>query len=102
MSVPHRPATMEKTEHGYNRYTYGCRCEVCRDAKAAYVRASRERRRRALRLVRQVGAGRNYVAGITHGYAGYQDYACRCDVCMAARRERDVKYYRAVGRLVDA
>lgn len=77
----------ERIEHGYNRYTYGCRCGICRDAKSAYMRDSRERRRRARRLVQARGVGRNYVDGITHGYYGYVDAFCRCDVCTAAKRE---------------
>jgi hypothetical protein len=74
------------TQHGYLAYTYGCRCRTCREAKAAYMRDARERRHRARRLVQQHGAGgRNYVDGITHGYAGYQDYSCRCAICSAAK-----------------
>jgi hypothetical protein len=71
--------------HGaYNRYRSGCRCAACREAKAAYVRAARatasERRLEARR------AGVVYVAeGITHGYAGYQEAACRCETCVAAK-----------------
>jgi hypothetical protein len=72
-------------QHGYTAYAHGCRCRTCRDAKAAYVRDAREQRRRARRLVQQYGTGRNYVDGITHGYAGYQDYSCRCATCSAAK-----------------
>jgi hypothetical protein len=71
--------------HGYSPYTHGCRCQVCRDAKAAYMRDKRSRGHKVRRFVEsRPGAGRNYVDGITHGYAGYQDYSCRCEVCRAA------------------
>lgn len=82
------PGRTMTTEHGYNAYASGCRCEVCRDAKAAYMREARARRWRTLRLVRTHGTGRNFVDGITHGYSGYQNYACRCAICTAASSER--------------
>lgn len=74
-------------DHGYVRYTHGCRCEVCRTAKREYTRAIRAPYRRALKLVRERGEGRHYVDGITHGYSAYQNYNCRCDVCTAGKAE---------------
>lgn len=71
------------SEHGYGRYTNGCRCDVCRAAKVERMREYRNKRRRARDLVK-AGGGRNYVSGITHGYSGYQNYICRCRVCVAA------------------
>lgn len=77
-------------EHGYVRYTRGCRCQVCRAAKATYVRAKRASAREKRLWVALFGDGGRYVAtGITHGYAGYQDYSCRCEVCTAARSKHD-------------
>lgn len=32
---------MSKVDHGLSRYSYGCRCEVCREAATAYRRAWR-------------------------------------------------------------
>lgn len=72
--------------HGYSGYTNGCRCEVCREAKAAYIRG--KRRRAALRRVLAERWGLFYVAqGIAHGIAGYQDHQCRCEVCRLAKAE---------------
>lgn len=73
--------------HGYVPYTHGCRCEICRRAKAAYVR---NRRGAARVLANKVGNGlstdgRHVVAGITHGRFGYEERGCRCDVCRSTR-----------------
>lgn len=65
------------TRHGYGAYTNGCRCEVCRRAKAAYMRLKR------------AAEPTGHVEGITHGYAGYQDYKCRCDICRTAKYRAD-------------
>lgn len=75
--------------HGYVPYTRGCRCPICRGAKAAYMRASRAKASRRRRLVQVDGAGRNYVEGIVHGYGGYQNHHCRCDECRAAKSAVD-------------
>jgi hypothetical protein len=90
--------TLDTGPHGYNRYTDGCRCEVCREAKAGYMR----RRRAAGRLAAQLHAvcerrpGR-YVAPIKrHGTRyGYEEMGCRCDLCSAARAESDRRTYLA-------
>ncbi len=73
------------SEHDYIRYTRGCRCDECRAAKAAYMREKRAHWARKRRLSEADGAGRHFVAGITHGYSGYQDHSCRCEVCCASR-----------------
>jgi hypothetical protein len=76
--------------HGYIRYTKGCRCGVCREAKAAYMREKRADLARARKHINsRPNHGRNFVDGITHGYAGYQDYSCRCEVCKAAKVAED-------------
>lgn len=74
-------------EHGYGRYSRGCRCEVCRDAKAEYMR---QRRLAASEVAAmQAGLGRlSRVSGITHGRYGYEERGCRCEVCVAAREAR--------------
>lgn len=96
--------------HGYNRYTYGCRCEVCRKAKADYMRA----RRATARLIAQEhtrsatgrrGANGNtrtpgayrYVAPVkTHGTrAAYEEHGCRCFECTDARVQSDMRYRRS-------
>ena len=65
--------------HSYGGYTQGCRCDICRDAKAAYMR----KRRRAASLNPASGP----VEGIKHGTLfGYQERGCRCDDCVEAKR----------------
>lgn len=84
---------MTTVEHGYNAYTHGCRCEVCRAAKAAYVRVKRAEARQYSR--RHVGG--EYIArGITHGtISGYRDSMCRCPECKAVKRAVDRRHYAA-------
>lgn len=80
--------------HGYSSYAKGCRCQVCTDAKADYMRRRRNKCRRRRDLVNTTGSGgRNYVDGITHGYSGYQNHVCRCDECRAGRAEWDREYH---------
>ena len=73
--------------HGYSRYSLGCRCAVCKGAKAAYMRTKRQTAA-ARRLLAEDPT--TFVAkGITHGtYAGYADAACRCALCLTAKAER--------------
>jgi hypothetical protein len=62
--------------HGYGGYTNGCSCQVCRGAKAAYMRARRT-----------PGA---ITSSFTHGTIwGYQEHLCRCDACRGAKRAVD-------------
>jgi hypothetical protein len=42
-----------------------------------------------MRLAERDGDGRNYVSGITHGLAGYQNLHCRCADCRAAKAHDD-------------
>jgi len=80
-------------EHGYGRYTGGCRCEICSAAKTAYNRARRAQARAMRDAVR--AEGREYVAaGITHGLYGYQTHKCRCLICKVANAESSAKYRR--------
>lgn len=85
------------TAHGYVCYTTGCRCLICKAAKAAYMR---ERRAVAtgLRLAAEA-AGEVYVAvGIAHGISGYSDAKCRCRLCRRAWKAAAVRRRRAGGR----
>lgn len=77
--------------HTHNRWGYsrGCRCETCRADWAGYRREQRAERYRVRDLVESAGDGRNLVLGITHGYGGFQNHACRCETCLSARAERD-------------
>lgn len=74
--------------HGYVRYTRGCRCEICRDAKAAYMRQRRGEAYAQARAARS--RGERYVAdGIKHGLGGFQNHGCRCETCTFAKAEND-------------
>ncbi len=78
-------------EHGtYSAYARrnGCRCAACRAAKAAYVRESRKRA--GMARVKADLAGKTHgVRGIAHGLSGYQNHACRCEVCCTVKSEYD-------------
>jgi hypothetical protein len=93
------------TGHGYTAYTRGCRCEVCREAKADYMRARRAAGRalaqkhtstRRGQPARLVGTYR-YVAPVErHGTrAAYEEHGCRCFDCTEARTAADRRYRRA-------
>jgi hypothetical protein len=74
--------------HGYNRYTSGCRCEVCTKAKRDYTAERREQAAQRRAAVEALGV--RYVAeGIKRGYSGYANYQCRCEVCRAAKADAD-------------
>lgn len=76
--------------HGTARgYTYGCRCEPCKEANRERYREAKRRR-----LSRPV-------PGHVHGtWNGYSNYGCRCAECLTACRQRypDAAAYRAVNR----
>ena len=92
------------SDHDYSAYTHGCRCDVCRKAKADYMR---ERRAAARKVAQQhtrsatgnrptngtawaPGATR-YIAPIAkHGSRfGYEEHGCRCAECTEARLADD-------------
>lgn len=92
------------TGHGYGAYTTGCRCEVCRKAKADYMRDRRAAGRTVAQrytvgsngqrptrgTAREPGAVR-YIAPVErHGtrYA-YEERGCRCFPCTDVRMESD-------------
>lgn len=73
--------------HGYVRYTRGCRCEVCREAKNAYMRQRRaeartEAQRHSVGRRGEPGSAR-YVADVrSHGTSyAYYERGCRCSAC---------------------
>lgn len=71
------------TAHGYGPYSKGCRCTVCRKAKADYMRARRAEARALAQRAAASGRQR-YVDGITHGRVGYAEHGCRCRICVSA------------------
>jgi bacterioferritin-associated ferredoxin len=84
--------TAAAAEHGYPRYARGCRCPVCREAKAAYMRDKRAQAAEA----RQEAPGEFVAPGITHGgIAGYKDSGCRCGPCRRAAKQASVRDKRA-------
>ena len=95
------------TEHGYVAYTRGCRCDVCRAAKADYMRERRAAGRANARLHTVSATGRRgqhynawlpgatrYIAPLErHGTrAGYEEHGCRCVACTTARSLSDARY----------
>lgn len=89
-----------KAEHGYYLYTAGCRCAVCRAAKAKYIREKRAAAR--ARALVGTNRGAHLVPGIKHGIFGYQEHRCRCDVCVDTAREVKRRQYRASRTAADA
>lgn len=79
-----------RTSPEYVRYVRGHKDAASRAAKAAYMRALRARARQAMEAARARGE-RHIVEGIKHGYSGYANYYCRCDVCSAAKSEQDAR-----------
>ena len=93
--------------HGYGAYTNGCRCDVCRAAKAEYMRERRAAGRAKAQMhtrsstggrpaketARAVGAVR-YVAPLRrHGTrAGSDESGCRCFRCTDARLAANRRY----------
>lgn len=70
--------------HGYGRYSHGCRCSICRAAKAAYVQG---RRKRARELASRFtdDSGRHLAIGVAHGtVSAYDESGCRCRPCTSA------------------
>ena len=91
-------------DHGYNAYANGCRCEVCRAAKADYMRERRAAARKAAQKHTRSSTGRRgakgnarmpgatrYVAPIaSHGTRfGYEEHGCRCFDCTDTRALAD-------------
>jgi hypothetical protein len=63
--------------HGRSGYEGGCRCDICKDAKAAHSK---------VQLVKRIV--NVPLADLKHGsYSTYQNYACRCVPCCAANTE---------------
>lgn len=81
-------------KHGYNRYAYGCRCDVCRAAKAAYMRDKRAQAAEIRRAALADGAARYEATGTEHGRSGYQNHGCRCPVCFRAAKAAGIRRQR--------
>jgi len=90
------------SDHGYVPYTRGCRCDVCRQAKADYMRARRAAARELARKYTDVrphsdvwadDAKRHYAQVDRHGtrYA-YEEAGCRCLDCTEVRTVSDRNY----------
>jgi hypothetical protein len=82
------------SEHGYGPYTRGCRCDVCRAAKAEYMRARRVTGQAKRAAAESDGWGRHFVPDITHGIGGYDNFSCRCSICCSAKRAAGRRQYR--------
>jgi len=66
--------------HNYNGYAAGCRCDVCKAAKAAYMRDRRT-------------PDRERNSSFTHGTrAGYEEHRCTCTKCRTAHLASDRRY----------
>jgi len=93
--------------HGYGAYSHGCRCAVCRNAKADYMRGRRRSARKHAQLHTTNPSGRQaswataFMPGATrfvapidrHGTrCGYEEWGCRCLDCTTARTVSDAKY----------
>jgi hypothetical protein len=101
--------TIPAAAHGYGRYTNGCRCEVCRQAKSDYQRRRRAQGRAEAQKHTQSSTGARGSAGnafrpgatrflayvARHGtrYA-YEEKGCRCRDCTTARVTSDARYRR--------
>lgn len=84
--------------HGYNRYTNGCRCGVCTVAKRERQRDYRAEKRAARDQATVSGRRHTPVGGIKHGYTGYVEHFCRCEVCrQAASAQWRSQYLRRKG-----
>lgn len=94
--------TWVPAQHGYIAYTNGCRCEVCRKAKADYMRARRAAARAlAAKHTRSStgargarhnafapGAFRYLARNVLHGTrAAYDEHGCRCRECVDRAHE---------------
>ena len=93
--------------HNYGRYTNGCRCDVCKKAKADYMRERRAAARRIAQKHTATASGGHasgytawapgatrHVANIErHGTRyGYEEAGCRCLDCTEARTVQDRTY----------
>ena len=95
------------SEHGYVAYTKGCRCDICRGAKADYMRERRALartvaqrhtvsstgKRSSRQNARTPGATRHVAPIARHGTRyGYEEAGCRCFDCTDARTAADRRY----------
>lgn len=86
--------TVNPKGHGYNRYTRGCRCEVCKQAKAAYMRERRAEARRLTQITPNRYVRRHAGRDVKHGTSfAYYEVGCRCQACRAFHNAARVKRY---------
>lgn len=82
-------------------YQYGCRCDLCRAAKAAYQAAYRATRREEIAAYnaayyashkRKPKRDKRAATTGTHGTASSYAHGCRCELCRAAKAEYQAAY----------
>lgn len=71
-------------------YTYKCRCTKCRKAAREYMRT--------LRAQLKAAPG----SEIPHGASGYENYGCRCEICIRGKKRSRRKQYLAAKRTAAA
>jgi len=76
---------MTSPQHGStSRYSYGCRCQPCKDAQAAYQRELRARKEGDDYQPRKRG---RKAATLAHGTTSGYSKGCRCPECKQAQSE---------------
>lgn len=71
------------------KYDRGCRCDGCTRAHLTYGRDASRNHRRDWRVQAKSASDK-----IPHGITGRLNYACKCDICMTAARERQGRWQR--------
>ncbi len=100
MSVDYRAGTWHVHTHGAGGYSRGCRCDICKAGKAAYMRDKRAAA--AVRRREAQARGETYVAsGVYHGTAAsYRDASCRCERCVEAVKVFEARTFDRMARAV--
>lgn len=92
--LAHLQASEDASGHGYTAYTNGCRCDICKRAKADYTA---NRRAEAIRTPDLVITD----PAVTHGRRStYDERGCRCDPCVTAYKESRGRSWANDGRAV--
>ena len=87
MTEPEECPSDTHTYGAYAKKKNPCRCAKGWAAKAAYLRERRAKARAEI-----PADGEHIVDGIKHGSYGFEERGCRCEICVAARREADKRY----------